>query len=87
MLARCLILIFQARGSCCCAAGLGTDAARGKARVEGARLLCLPALDEPTHNSSIAGVDCVKTGKKGKSRPCNADEWKSEEVKRAGGNV
>lgn len=48
MLAPRLILIFQARGSCCCAAGLGTDAARVKPEWREARLLCLPELDEPT---------------------------------------
>lgn len=30
MLAPCLILIFQARSSCCCAVGLGTDAVQVK---------------------------------------------------------
>lgn len=75
--ARQLLLCSGARNRC----------GAGKARVAGARLLCLPELDEPTHNSSIAGVDCVKKGEKGNSRPCNADEWKSEEVKMAGGNV
>lgn len=78
MLVPRLILIFQARGSCCCAAGLGTDAARVKPKWREARLLCLPELDEPTTAAALRDRLRKEREKKGNSSPHNADEWKSE---------
>lgn len=81
MLARYLILIFQARSSCCCAAGLGTDAARVKPEWWGFGFSVYRIQTSPQQQQRCGSQ--LRRERKGNSSRRNADEW----MKMARGNV